>query len=422
MIRLLRMVLALCVLLLAGLLRPAAEPALVTFTPEETDMILAHGPWPVPWQRDASNRVSGRPEAIAFGRRLFFDTRLSATGTVSCATCHQPDRFWTDGRPLGRALAEVDRNTPTLANVRLNRWFGWDGANDNLWAQSFRPLLDPRELGATEGKIAEAIRNQADLLCGYRRAFGEEPPADDERLVVDVGKALAAFAETLVTGRTSFDDFRDALARGDRAGAAAYPAAAQRGLKIFVGRGRCSLCHFGPNFTHGEFHEIGIPIYRKAGGVDWGRYQGIKLLRASRFNLLGAFNDDPRRAQGAPTRYVDLLPQTFEQFRVPSLRNVALTAPYMHNGHFASLAEIVRHYSEIDPGKLHVAHVYFTDGTPEDGDPPPADTTLRPLHLSAQEIADVVAFLETLTEKAPAPPAADSEACPAPSRSARGGS
>jgi cytochrome c peroxidase len=121
---------------------------------EEIRLILRHGPWPMPWRRDASNRVSGKTDAITFGERLFFEPRLSATGQVSCATCHDPAKHWTDGRKLGVALAEVDRNTPSVADVRYHRWFGWDGANDNLWSQSMRPLLDPREMGASERHVA----------------------------------------------------------------------------------------------------------------------------------------------------------------------------------------------------------------------------------------------------------------------------
>jgi cytochrome c peroxidase len=165
-----------------------------------------------------------------------------------------------------------------------------------------------------------------------------------------------------------------------------------------MGKGNCSLCHFGPNFTNGEFHEIGIPIVKKSGGIDWGRYQGIKMLRASRFSLLGIYNDDKTRATGQSTRHVDLAPQTFEQFKAPTLRNVALTAPYMHNGHLATLRDVVRHYSEINVTLLHQAHIYAGDVMAE---AVPTDTVLRPLKLSEQEISDVVAFLETLTEHKP---------------------
>ncbi len=377
----------------------APQSALIAYTPDEIAAITQHGPWPMPWAPDPSNRVSGRPDAIDLGARLFFDARLSKTGTVSCASCHVPEKNWTDGRKLGVGLAEVDRNTPTLMNLRHSRWFGWDGANDTLWAQSVRPILDPREMNATEAHVAQVARDDADLACRYEKVFGRALPRDDETLMVDLGKALAAFQETLATRRTPFDEYRDALARGDWEAAGRYPQPAQRGAKIFVGKGSCNLCHVGPNFTHGEFHEIGIPIFRKSGGVDWGRYQAIKMLKASRFNLLGAYNDDPARSTATSTRFVALLPQTFEQFKVPSLRNVALTAPYMHNGHLATLREVVRHYSEIDPTMLHAAHVYAA-GVFDDtiGEAVPTDTLLKPLKLSAGEIADVVAFLETLAE------------------------
>ena len=370
--------------------------SLISFSESEIRRILQHGPWPPRATRDPSNRVSGKREAIELGETLFFEPRLSANGSISCASCHIPEKGWADGRKLAMGLTEADRNTPTLFNLRRHRWFGWDGANDNLWSQSIRPMLDSREMGMTEGKIADLIRDDGDLACRYRKAFGAPPPgSDDEAIVVNAGKALAAFQETLVSGRTPFDEFRDALARGDQKAAARYSEDAQRGLRIFVGRGNCSLCHFGPNFSHGEFHELGIPVFKKAGGVDWGRYEGIKRLRASRFNLLGPYNDDPGRAPGTSTRHVALIPQAFEQFKVPTLRNVALTAPYMHNGHLATLADVVRHYSEIDPTLLHVAHMYFDPLVP---DAVPTDTLLKPLKLTSHQISYVVAFLETLTD------------------------
>jgi cytochrome c peroxidase len=365
---------------------------------EEIRLILRHGPWPMPWTRDASNRVSGMPDAIAFGEQLFFEPRLSGAGTVSCATCHMPEKNWTDGRKLAVAIGDGDRNTPGVLNVRYHRWFGWDGANDNLWSQSVRPLLDPKEMAASDRHIAGFVRGDSDTACRYRKAFGRDPKVDDEALMIDVGKALAAFQETLVTSRTPFDDFRDAVMRNDWKAAASYPDSARRGARIFIGKGNCSLCHFGPNFTNGEFHEIGIPIVKKSGGIDWGRYQGIKMLRASRFNLLGAYNDDKAKATGQSTRYVDLAPQTFEQFKAPSLRNVALTAPYMHNGHLATLRDVVKHYSEINVALLHQAHIYAGDVMAE---AVPTDTVLQALHLSEREIDDLVAFLESLNERAP---------------------
>jgi cytochrome c peroxidase len=211
-------------------------------------------------------------------------------------------------------------------------------------------------------------------------------------VLVNVGKALAAFLEGLTSGRTSFDDFRDALARADREAAGRYPVAAQRGLKIFVGTGNCGVCHFGPAFTNGEFHDVGVPFLVRPGKVDAGRHAGIKRLKADRFNLLGPYSDDTSRVSAMKTKHVLLQHVNFGQFKTPSLRNVALTAPYMHDGRYATLREVVRHYSELDMERIHA------DG----------EQLLRPLKLSAAEIDDLVAFLESLTApdavKVPAAP------------------
>mgnify|MGYP001560345254 FL=1 len=375
----------LCIAALLPLCAGAAQAQLLDFSAAETRAILRHGPWPAPWSADPSNRVSGNPAAIALGERLFFEPRLSPSGKVLCATCHAPFRAWQDARARAFGLAEVERNTPSLFDVRHQRWFGWDGAGDSLWAQSIRPLLEPREMGGSQAHAAALVRADAELACGYAQAFGAPPPAADEALLAGVGKALAAFQETIVSGRSPFDEFRDALAQGDRAAAARYPAAAQRGLRLFVGRGNCSACHFGPAFSNGEFHDTGVPFFTKD-GVDPGRHAGIKKLEANAFNLLGAHNDDRSGASAVKTRQVALEHRNFGEFKVPSLRNVAQTAPYLHNGSFATLADVVRHYSELSPDRLHA------DG----------ESLLKALHLSAQESSDLAAFLESLTERASA--------------------
>jgi cytochrome c peroxidase len=360
----------------------AAAIAAPEFSDAETRAILAHGPWPAPWTRDPSNRASGSAAAIDLGERLFFDRRLSGNGEFSCSRCHLPERNWSDGLARAVGLEEVDRNTPSVINTRYQRWFGWDGANDSLWAQSVRPILDPRELGASAAHTAKLVRSDRDLACRYRRTFGSAPAADDERLLVDVAKALAAFQETLVSGRSAFDEFRDALARGDRAAAARYPEPAQRGLRIFIGKGSCNVCHAGPAFTNGEFHDTGIPFFIRPGQVDSGRHAGIKRLLASRMNLLGLYNDDAKRSSAVGTRHVVLEHRNFGEFKVPSLRNLALTAPYMHNGRLATLRDVVRHYSEISPDRLH------SDG----------EAILKPLKLTERETGDLVAFLESLSD------------------------
>jgi cytochrome c peroxidase len=215
-----------------------------------------------------------------------------------------PYRGWQDGRKRAFGLSEAELNTPSLLNARLNRRFGWKATNETLWKQSIRPLLDPREMRSSAAHVARTVRTL--FYKDYTTAFGREPGADDEDLLLDAGKALAAFQETLISPRTPFDDFRDALERRDQEAAARYPMAARRGARLFVER--CSACHSGPHFSNGEL-------------VDG--------------------------------------------FRVPGLRNVALTAPYLHDGSAATLHEAAVHRSR----------------------------------LSEEQIADVVAFLESLAAR-----------------------
>ena len=364
----------------------AALPAgAADFTAAEKRKILHHGPWPPPTGPDPSNRVSGKPAAVAFGRRLFFDTRLSVSGKIACSTCHRPEAGWTDGRARSRGHETVDRNALSLFNLRFNRWFGWDGAQDTLWAQNLRPLLDKREMGIGPAGAARLVRTDRRLACNYRLAFGRAPGGEDEGLFVDLGKAMAAFLETLVTGRTPFDDFRDALARNDAAAQARYPAAAQRGLRLFIGRGNCVFCHFGPAFANGEFADAGVPHFAVSGRADPGRFGGIRKLRKSPYTLLGRFNDDPARSTAVKTRHVRLAHSNFGEFRVPGLRNAALTAPYMHAGSLKTFADVVRHYSTLDEERLHAG----------------GERILRRLDLNEREQADLVAFLETLTDREP---------------------
>ena len=377
-------------LLVCAVLLPGAagtQPLVSPLHDEDIPRILAFGPWPPAPVIDPSNRASGQPAAIAFGAALFHDARLSREGSVSCAACHQPARGFSDGLPRAIGLQHGSRNTLGLMDVAQQRWFGWDGANDNLWAQSLRPLLDVREMGSSLKQVADAVRSRPDLREGYRRAFGQLPGSDDEALAVDVAKALAAYQETLVSPRTPFDDFRDAVARGDREAAAAYPVAAQRGLALFIGRAHCYFCHSGPTFSNGEFADIGMPFFIGRGQVDPGRHGGIQAVQRSRWNLLGPFNDDPSRGSATGTRHVLLDHRHYGEFKVPGLRGLTHTAPYMHDGSLATLREVLRHYSEIDENRLHA------DG----------ERILVPLHLSEQETEDLLAFLLSLDAAAAAP-------------------
>ena len=219
-----------------------------------------------------------------------------------------------------------------------------------------------------------ALRAESLLVAGEMYEEAQAP-----------GKALAAYQETLVSTATPFDHFRDALATGDASAASRYPIAAQRGLRLFIGSGNCVLCHFGPRFTNGEFADIGAPFF-VPGGVDSGRHGGLARLLRSPFSRVGRFSDAPSAA-AVSTRHVSAQPRNFGEFRVPSLREVARTAPYLHNGSLATLADVVRHYSELDLDRLHVH----------------GEQILRPLRLSAEQAVDLVTFLETLSSEATTP-------------------
>ena len=281
-------------------LPPVAASDEVRFSDAEVKAILAHGPWPLAIAADPTNRVSGKREAIELGERLFFDQRLSPTGRFSCGTCHVPERNWTDNLTRGAAIEEVDRNTPTLMNLRLARRFGWEGVTDALWKQSLRPMLNRRELGASARHVADLMRKDEQLSCRYRKTFGANPsPTDDQAVMDDVAKSLAALVETFETPPTPFDRFRSALARGEKITPWVYSDAAQRGARIFVGKGTCTTCHSGPNFSNGELRDDGLG-----------------------------------------------------KFKVPTLRHLLLTAPYGHDGRLGTLADVVRHYSDTAGGEL----------------------------------------------------------------------
>ena len=307
-----------------------------TPTPAERAAVLALGPWPPAAVRDARNPASGRPAGIALGEALFHSPRLSPTG-LRCASCHEPWRHFADGRAVAQGVEPGSRNTPSLLGVAWHRRYGWDGARDDLAAQSLRPLDDAREMPATAAQVAAAVRGDATTSARYAQVFGGAPGADDAQVRRDVGLALAAYVETLATPRTPFDDWRDRLARpGEAAAAGAFPAAARRGLRLFVGRAGCAACHAGPTFSDDALH-VSLVHSMTAPGVPDAGHPG-----------------------GPPNA-----------FRTPGLRGVAGTGPWLHDGSAARLCDALRPHT-ADPGRV-----------------PPA--------LGAAERSDLVAFLRSLS-------------------------
>ena len=234
------------------------------------------------------------PALAEFGQRLFFDRRLSGDGRFSCASCHQPERAFTDGLALPEAAGRGHRNTPTLINVADNPWFQWDGAADSLWSQMLLVIENPRELDNDRLNLAHTLYRNKDLRAAYRRRFGPLPPmseggrfpahgspqaasdslegrawrrmaaADQDavnRVMANLGVALAAWQRRLVRYDSPFDRFAAALADNpDPPPDDAFPAAARRGLKLFVGEAQCTLCHSGPEFSNQAFHNLGVPV------------------------------------------------------------------------------------------------------------------------------------------------------------------
>jgi len=357
----------------------------VEFSTEEQERIALHGPWPLLVPPDPGNEFSGLSWAEEAGLLLFQDTGLSGNSEISCASCHQAAKGFSDGKEVAIGRDKHFRNTQTLLNVGLQRWFGWDGGTDSLWAATMRPLLSELEMDSSVEAIAEYLRRTPRYRIYLQRGANDESigldTISDEQVAVKAVKFIASYVRTIASGDTPFDQFRDALNRGETVDEELFSASARRGLKLFAGKANCHVCHYGANFSNGEFHDIGRPFFIGVGQVDPGRYRGIERLRTDRYNLSGAFNGTRQTNEIRKTESVRLSRSDWGRWRTPSLRNLVYTAPYMHDGSIATLREVIDVYSDIDPGRLH------TEG----------ESILKPLGLSEQEKEDLVAFLRTLS-------------------------
>jgi cytochrome c peroxidase len=366
---------------------PPAAGALLEFTPEEVARILTLSPMPPP-PDDPTSAFDTSAAAARLGEKLFFERRLSRSGTLACASCHDRERQWCDARPLAEPAGDPPRHTPSLWNVASRRWLFWDGRADSLWAQAIQALENPRELDADRLALARLLRDDAELARAYAEAFGPLPRTLDdeqiERVLVNAAKALAAFERTMVSGPTPFDTFVAGLRDGDPAKLAALSPGARRGLALFVGRGGCVLCHSGPHFTDEEFHNDTVPP-RADLPFDPGRQRGIEIVRSDPHNGGGASSD--ARDEVARRAAVDKLGflatgHALGEFRTPSLRNVARTAPYMHQGQVATLDDVIEFYSTFSGAAPSIGHV---------------ERLLKPLRLTPEEKTDLKAFLESLS-------------------------
>jgi cytochrome c peroxidase len=288
---------------------------------------------------------------VDLGKLLFYDPRVSGSGQIACASCHDPSLGWADGRTtsFGHGRFPLPRNAPGLLNASLARTLFWDGRSPSLEEQAKEVILNPREMNAPTASTVGAIAAVAEYRPLFSKAFDS-----DEITLEAVAKALAAFERTLVGGRSRFDAFLKGKSE-------ALTDEAISGLDLFRGAARCMNCHHGPTFSDGEFHDLGLSYYGRT-LEDLGRY---RITREA---------------------------ADVGRFRTPSLRNVTSTRPYMHNGVF-ELEGVLRMYNAGMPTLRPKA--------PPKPDDPPFPTKsphLRPLGLNERDLADLKAFLESLAE------------------------
>ena len=311
-------------------LKPAAQPVTETHAlwmgPVKLGILP---PPPVPPDNPQSARK------ILLGKQLYFDTRLSKDNTISCATCHSPAMGWSDEGPTSKGIAgqKGGRRSPPVSNSAYHPLQFWDGRAPSLEAQAKGPIANPIEMGNTHEVMIRTVNDIPGYVEEFKAVFGTSPITVDQ-----VAQAIAAFERTVVTTDSPFDRFM----RGDEASLTRLE---RRGLEIFNGKGRCSCCHWGPNFSDGRFHNLGVPDI-DPGKPDVGRYEVTK-------------NPADRGA-----------------FKTPTMRDVGLRAPYLHTGGEKTLRDVIVFYNK--------------GGGVKD---PNMDRMMIPLGLSNGEIDALVAFL-----------------------------
>jgi cytochrome c peroxidase len=386
-----------------------------------------------PLPASKSNRVADDPAAAELGRLLFFEESLSPGGKVSCATCHDPEMGWSDGKPLSKGVGVVNFHAPTVLNAAYTQWQFWDGRADSLWCQALQPVESAVEMNSSRTFVLHQIAADAKLRGAWEKVFGDFPDlanrsrfpvhafppepdpedpfgvnnnssdprhqawarmsAEDQELInvnfANFGKAIEAFERKLVTGPAKFDVYAASLRGEVVVGEVAihhttdnepFSKSAQRGLKLFIGKGQCINCHFGPNLSDGEFHNIGLASPEGSEPTDQARPDGIRKLRLNPFNGRGKFSDASTWDDNQHLLYMFYNEHTYGAYKTPSLRNVSRTAPYTHDGRFADLQQMMEFYSKL-PGEPLVGH---------------REETLLPLNFSQQEITDLISFLTSL--------------------------
>lgn len=323
------------------------------------------------------------PEKISLGDKLFHDARFSIDGKVSCATCHDEKKAFTDSprkTSVGHDKLTGVRNAPTVINAAYFTSMFWDGRAASLEDQSQFPMVNPVEMGLPDhAPVLKIVREDPAYVDGFQRAFGK---TGQNVTMEEVKKAIAAFERTVVSGDAPFDRWRF----GGESNAISEPA--KRGFAVFVGQGRCVSCHVIEQdqalFTDNRFHNIGVGVNRIQGDIPRLAAEFLKA-KAAGADVDKAVLGDPKTSDLGRFAVTDAFDE-IGGFKTSTLRNIALTAPYMHDGSLKTLKDVVRHYNEggKSPGDPYPVNPYLSGG-------------IRPLDLSDQQMDDLVAFLETLT-------------------------
>ena len=295
-----------------------------------------------------SSVVADQHSLVNLGILLFFDPRLSEDNDLSCASCHIPEKAYTDGRQLARGKGgrRLTRNTPTLLNVAENSTFFWDGRTRSLEAQILEVMQNKDEMNIKPISLEAKLNQVPEYVSQFQDIYGTPVT------IVGITYAIAAFEKTLITGQASFDRFL----YGDME---AMTPSAQRGMALFQDEAKCAFCHKGFTLTDFDFHNIGVPPLPIASGRKNSAPEDV-----GRFGVTRHSED-----RGS--------------FKTPSLRNVAQTAPYMHNGVMETLAEVIEFYNKGG------------------GKNPNLDVQIEPLGLTKEEKKDLVEFLIALTSDYP---------------------
>jgi cytochrome c peroxidase len=335
---------------------------------------------------DPSNQYSDNPKVAAFGKKLFFEDHFSGNQKVSCATCHREDYLFTDNLPLSHGMDTTPRRSMPLIGVAYNSWFFWDGRSDSLWSQALGPIENKLEHGIS--RTASAFIISTYYRQEYEELFGPIPeitedswpqearPALDDpnalkawvlmgpekrevvnRIYVNMGKSIAAFVRTIMPKPSPFDRYvEQILAGGSKSGRMALTDNEAAGLRLFIGKAKCTNCHNGPLFTNSDFHNLGLPEKKP----DLGRSAAITQVLSGEFNCLSKYSDATPR-ECSELRFIDTSDKKYiGAFKTPTLRSVAQRPPYMHAGQFSTLAEVLEFYrSQANNPELE--HMDLTD-------------------------------------------------------------